>query len=537
VAVATTDPKELLWEESEWRKCAKDATYFGESYAMMWEKEGGDPLDWTLWQCQIDALTAWQRVRLSIILKTRQLGMSWTVCLYALWKLMFTSNFHVYFQSIGQKEVIEQVERIKFIYDNLPEWMQARIEMGGRGRKENDSLVEFSNGSALHAVATTKRAGHGAAPGLYILDEYARNEQDVHTWRAVKPSLAAKGQVIVISTANGKGNMYHQLWTDASAGRNSLEPLFFPASSHPDYTPEFLAREKEDYAGDEVGYYEAYPSTPEEAFMSSSRCPFDQNRIQEHLAHIAKNKIKPDVGRLEYGADGKVVFVADTKGAYLIWKHPQVGQEYEELDPNTGTLVRRKRPRHLYGIGADVAEGLVNGDWSVAAVVDDDAGELVAMYRRKIAPEHYAHQLKMLGKYYGDAYIAVEVNVTSDFIVDDLKATYPYLYTRERRERIYDIPTLEVGFRTTSSSRPRIILQLRNYFASQEKPLLIYSPLVLNEMATFEEDDKGKLQAARGKYDDAVMALAIAIECASTMPKYRKSETQPKHRRLGAASL
>lgn len=526
------NPKDLLWQENEFRKCLKSSVYFVSTYGLMWEKEGGDPIDWVLWDCQIEALTTWERVRLSIILKTRQLGMSWTVCAYALWKLMFTSNFHVYFQSIGSKEVIEQVERIKFIYNNLPEWMQARIEMGGRGRKENDTLVEFSNGSALHAVATTKRAGHGAAPGLYILDEYARNEQDVHTWRAVKPSLAAKGQVIVISTANGKGNKYHQLWTDASAGNNQLEPLFFPASSHPDYTPEFLAREKEDYAGDEVGYYEAYPATPDEAFMSSSRCPFDQNRIQESLQKISKDKIKPEVGRLVYDAKGKIDFELDPKGSFFIWKRPLIGQEFINEDGK-----RAKRPQHFYGIGADVAEGLVNGDWSVAVVLDDDTGEVVAMYRNKIKPEFYAHQLKMLGEYYGQAYIAVEVNATADYIVDDLKATYPCLYTRERRERIFDLPTLEVGFRTTSSSRPRIITQLRRYFGSQEKPLIIYSPLILNEMATFEEDDKGKLQAARSKFDDTVMALAIAVECCSTMPKYRQSIFQPKHRRLGAQSL
>jgi hypothetical protein len=520
-------PAEALWQEVEWRKCANNATYFVQTYGKMWTKEGGDPIDWNLWDCQSDALDQFQQFRLLIMLKTRQLGMSWTACGYALWKLLFTKNAHVYFQSIGQKEVAEQVERIKFIYEWLPEWMRTRVELGGRNRKSNESLVQFSNGSALHAVSTTKRAGHGAAPTLYILDEFGRNEQDTMTWRAVKPSLASKGQVIVISTANGIGNKYHELWVGASTAANSLHPIFYPASAHPEYTPEFLAREKEDYAGDLVGYYEAYPSTPEEAFMSSSRCPFNSERITESLNHVSSNGIKPEVGRLIHDKDGKVVFEADPKGSLCIWKHPLTGA----LDAKG-----KSTPKHYYGIGADVAEGLVNGDYSVASVLDDDTGEVVALYRIKIAPEYYAHQLKMLGEFYGNAFIAVEVNVNSDLILDDLKTAYAWLYTRERRERIYDIPTLEVGFRTTSSSKPRIILQMRRYFDSKEKPLKIYSTVILHEMSSFEEDDRGRLRASGNKFDDTVMATAIAIECCAYIPK-RSLDYTPTHRTLGGRSL
>lgn len=530
MALLSPTQTEALRQEKEWRKCAKNAAYFVNEYAFMWTKEGGDPLDWELWDCQRDALDQFQKHRLVIILKTRQLGMSWTACAYVVWCVVFKLNFHVYFQSIGRVEVAEQMHRIHFIYDNLPEWMQRRVEMGGRNLKDNDSLIELSNGSAIHSVATTKRAGHGSAPSLYILDEFARNEQDVMAWRAVKPALAAKGQVIVVSTANGIGNRFHSLWVGAETKANNLHPIFYPASSHPDYTPEFLAKELEDYAGDLVGYYEAYPSTPEEAFMSSARCPFDTARINEHLQNISANGIKPKVGRLRYGNNG-VEFLEDKTGSYLIWKEPLKGQEYTDEHGN-----KRQRPKHYYGIGTDIAEGLVKGDWTVAVVIDDDTGEVVAMFRQKIAPEHLAYQLKMLGEYYGNAFLAVEVNVNSDLIMDDLKASYAWLYTRLKQERIYDVPTLEVGFRTTSSSKPRIITQMRRYFDSREKPLKIYSPTILNEMAAFEEDDRGRLRASGDAHDDCVMATAIAIECCATMPKFNY-DYEPKHRTLGSRSL
>jgi hypothetical protein len=74
------------------------------------------------------------------------------------------------------------------------------------------------------------------------------------------------------------------------------------------------------------------------------------------------------------------------------------------------------------------------------------------------------------------------------------------------------------GFYTSGTSKNRIIAQMRRYFSDTERPLQIYSDIVLDEMSQFEEDDRKRLSGSTGHYDDTVMAVAIAIEAKSTLP-------------------
>lgn len=525
-------------EELEWRKCFRpdlgpivwsdhpiekakamaDAfIYFCLTYCMIFTKEGGDPIPFTLWDIgtgsQMRAARAFLHHRLIIILKTRQLGLSWLLCAYTLWRVMRDGNIHAFFQSIGLQEVSEQVQRMVFIYENLPDWMTVRNQLGGRGRKDNDTLKQFRNGSTIHAKATTKRAGHGAAPALYGLDEFARNEQDVMTWRAVKPALGNIGQAIIISTANGLGNKYAEMWAEAYSGQSSFEPLFFPASDHPDYTPEFLERERLDYAGDPIGFMEAYPLTPEDAFQSSSRCPFDSTRIKEWQTHIRENGIEPETGRLE-DVNGRVKFTKDATGPLMVWAHP--------------VRAKGRKKAHSYTVGADVAEGLVTGDWSVAAVLCTETNSLDAMFRSKIDPALYGYQLELLARYYNQAWLAVEVNRNAEIIMSDLKDTYHWLYCRERRDRIFDLPTLEPGWYTSSKTKPKMISDLRSAFHANDEPLRVYSLTLLSEMSTFEENDKKGFGASGTNHDDTIMALGIALQARKTQPA--AIDTTPVHR-------
>jgi hypothetical protein len=164
---------ELAEQALERKRCAASFAYFTNEYCMMWMKEGGDPISFKLWDFQTDAAEKFQELKKVIVLKARQLGMSWLAMAYVVWCVLFKTNFHCYITSIGLKEVNEQMERIRFIYYNLPEWLTQGVVLGGKGCKDNDSIIEFTNGSAIHAIASSKAAGHGSAPGLYIMDEFS----------------------------------------------------------------------------------------------------------------------------------------------------------------------------------------------------------------------------------------------------------------------------------------------------------------------------------------------------------------------------
>lgn len=484
----------------ELKRCEGDFSYFVDTFCMMWAKEGGDPIPFKLWEFQRDGAEQMQAEQKLIFLKARQMGLSWLVVAYMVWCVRFKKNFHVYITSIGLREVGEQMERARFIWYNLPEWMRQDVVLGGKGCKDNDSLIEFSNGSAIHAIASTRSAGHGAAPGLYILDEFARKENDVMTWRAVKPSLGKNSQVIIISTSNGFGNLFADLWFGATKGDNGFKPVFYKASRHPDYTPEYLAKMKEDFGADAQGFMEAFPEKPEDAFLSTSRGVFNATRIRELKEFIKERGIRPALGYLDYDDEGKVAFFSDGKGSLAIYKKPEVKKHFI--------------------VGADVAQGVVGGDYSVAVVLCVETNEVVAVYRAKIPQEAYAYILQMIGTYYNNAFMVVEANRGSEIVINDLKASYQFLYCRPVRNKLTDKPTLVPGFLTTDTSKPRVMQQLRKALMNNNKPLLIYSELVLDELASYESDDRGKMNAPKGLFDDSVIALALAWEGTFTLPYY-----------------
>ena len=75
-----------------------------------------------------------------------------------------------------------------------------------------------------------------------------------------------------------------------------------------------------------------------------------------------------------------------------------------------------------------------------------------------------------------------------------------------------------VGFKTTGTSKPEIINNLMNAFAS--KTINVPSdPIYISELETFTMEigptGKPKFAAAHGFHDDIPMSLAIAWECAN----------------------
>ena len=313
-------------------KCVADPAYFIDNYCMMWEKEGGDPIPFELWDCQRETLDLIERERQVIILKTRQLGESWTMCAYSLWKCMFTSNVHIYIRSIGLKEANEQHERLKFMYDNLPEWLQARVRLGGKNLKRNDSVSQFSNGSSVHMLSASKKSGHGAAPTLIFWDEMARDElADPYGWRAIKPAVNGGGRVVLVSSSDGPNNRFAKVWQAAVKGENKFVPVFFPWSAHPERDQEWYDEERAAWEaeGDIEGFFQAYPSSPSEAFAAASRCPFDGEAIRALASH-AEQPVKGEL----FADEG---FMEKVGGRLHVWRKPVAGQTYTlGVDPAMG---------------------------------------------------------------------------------------------------------------------------------------------------------------------------------------------------------
>jgi len=74
--------------------------------------------------------------------------------------------------------------------------------------------------------------------------------------------------------------------------------------------------------------------------------------------------------------------------------------------------------------------------------------------------------------------------------------------------------TTKLGFRTTASSKPRIIGHLKKLI--EDLDVSIPSAKIVNELKVYISNDNGKTEAMEGHHDDMVMALAIACEAVRT---------------------
>lgn len=338
--------------------------------------------------------------------------------------------------------------------------------------------------------------------------------------------------VVLESTANGVGDWFHEMWLKAERGENEFTPIFLPWFIQPEYTRPFRSEaEKEQFIaevstvtrnangeevrtyewelkekfgltweqlnwrrwtiankcqGDEMLFMQEYPSTPQEAFISSGRPKFSIQALKKYQT-ITKEPIRR--GYL-YAKDGRIEFVDDPKGYISIWKEPE--------------------PDMYYCIGADVAEGLAHGDYS-AALVGDQNFDIVAKWHGHIDPDLFGVELIKLAKYYNDAYLGVESNNHGLTTLSTIKKEeYWNLFFTKTYDKISDTVTQKLGWQTNARTKPLMIDKLAEFV--REHYLGIYDDAIISEMFTYVIEDNGKTNAQPGCHDDLVMACAILLQ-------------------------
>lgn len=184
-------------------------------------------------------------------------------------------------------------------------------------------------------------------------------------------------------------------------------------------------------------------------------------------------------------------FVARKDGYLKVWSEPKAGMTYV--------------------IGADISEGLIDGDYSSATVLDKQ-GYQVAQYHGHIAPDLYGKLLIALGKMYNSALLIPECNnhglLTATVIRDSY---YPYLYVQKSVDDGYtdSKEQTRVGWLTTRRTKPLIIDTLSA--ALRDGTHGICDKEVIKECQTYIINDDGSYGAQRKCNDDRVMSYAIAF--------------------------
>lgn len=437
-------------------KVVQDVFYFSLFIFVVHPVRGKVHFD--LYPYQKAVLYQFVKDRFNIILKFRQAGITELISMYCLWLAMYHPNKKINIISIKDTTAKKVLKKIKYMYKNLPLYLQVPIVNGRTGEYGSSSMIEFNNGSFIESIPTSSEAGRSESLSLLVIDEAAIVRWADQIWAAAFPTLSTGGSAIVNSTPYGIGNFYHSKWVDAVAGGNEFIPIRLFWRMHPERDIEWYnqmstalgpKRTAQEIDGD---------------FLSSGNSVFDLM----------------DIKAIEDCLSEFPIIKRRYNGQYLQFNEP-------ELDKN-------------YFIGADVATGRAT-DYSSFTCMDK-VGEEVAVYKGRMSVDKYARLLGDTGQLFNWATLAPESNDVGLAVTSMLQAEgYPKLYYFQKMVKKKGKTRPEVdtapGWLTTSKNRPVIIdgleADIRNDVITCKDPFFVY------EAKTFIYDSLGR-PVAMGKH-------------------------------------
>jgi len=302
-------------------------------------------------------------------------------------------------------------------------------------------------------------------------------------WPSLMPA-AQHGQVMVFSTPRQAKRYFKNIWDQSKSGVNGFKPLRLPYTVHPDRTPgtpkgdAWKAGEMKRLNNDQAKFDREYGGK----FETEGDSCFGVSVTDALRERIKRLNIVPK----------------------LLW-----ADRLRIYKPYNGA--------HRYVIGADVAEGLADGDYSAACALDCTTGEEVAAYHGHINTTDYACDLKKLAEMFGMAWIAVEANNHGHAVCAWLFRSLKYrrLFREKIENKVGVGPTSRLGLSTNVATRPIMVTGLEH--ALRFGTLITYDVETVEELESFVSDGQGSYSAPSGQHDDRVLKLAIA-QAARTRP-------------------
>ncbi len=370
-----------------------DLPAFAQKNLKIMPKRGGQPIPFTFNEAQIYTHEQIEQQRndtgmvRAIILKGRQQGIStYTAARY----------YHQCSMQFGKKAYIIAHEQaasdnlfglVKRYHENNP----LAPHTGFSNAKE--LIFDRMDSGYKVATAGTKDVGRSATSQLVHASEFG-------FWQNAELHIAGLGQtvaeaegteIIIESTANGVGNVFHEYWQLAESGENGYLPIFVPWFWQPEYAT--AVPKTFDLSGEDQAYMRAYgltleqmawrakkiasfgkgrgwlfkqeyPACPAESFVSATADPF----VSPELVHAAVNSGYLDragplvigVDPAEFGADRTALVFRRGRVVFRIERYK--GKDTMEVAGIVAARIKEFHPDAVFidaiGIGAGVRDRL-----------------------------------------------------------------------------------------------------------------------------------------------------------------------------------
>ena len=425
--------------------------------------------------------------RYTVAMLPRQMGKTTCAAGYLLWYTMFVPESQVLIAAHKYTGAQDIMNRYRFGYENLPDFIRAGIYTYNR------NTIEFDNGSRIQATTTTEDTGRGKSLSLIYCDEFAfvqPPEKAKEFWTALSPTLSTGGKCIVTSTPNSDEDQFAMIWQEANkkfdeygneqeTGTNGFFPFFAHWEEHPDRNEAWAQEERA-----KIG---------EERFRREFDCEFlifDETLINSvKLADLEGKDPTMTMGQTRWYKD------IDPKSTYLV-----------SLDPSLGT----------------------GGDYAAIQVFEMPSMVQVAEWRHNLTPvQQQIKHLREITKYINDRgtelggapmiYYSVENNTLGEaalVVIQDIGEDQIHGLFLSEPHRKGHVRKFRKGFNTTHRTKITACSRLKNLI--EQNKMEINSKPLITELKSFVAHGVG-FGAKSGEHDDLVSATLLCIRMAAVL--------------------
>jgi hypothetical protein len=502
---------EKIW--NQFQAAMSDFSVFCDEHVWIEDKEHHCAVRLKLWQSQRGIVGQLTADMLLILLKTRQVGLTWLAAALVLWLAIKNLLHLTVIISASEDHAQEFLDRVYFIMDRLPGWMVPTI------KTRTKQVLEFQTNnlvSTIKSMPTIEMGAESKTPNLLIIDEAHTIRNVGSIFGASLPGIElAKGRVIIIanSVKGGAGwGWIRDTYVACMRGVNRFSRIFLPWTAHPDRPPDFRQR-MIDSGMDPQDVTEHYPESEAEALAAATGGYFGDTLARHTQFHAGVSGFL----RLEKHSKTDVEFIPG-RGPLTIWKYPY------DLNERWDGIYWRKR----YAIGSDVSEGL-GETTSTAYVIDRLTDELVAKIKsNRIDAVEWAEQLRLLALYYSDCdshtegqrfrvskkttICCVELTGSGQTTVKELIKKRVNQYVRIVPDKVGSGLTKQYGWPENQKAKYELAGDLKQYFKATQAT--IYDAELIDQSSTFIKHENGRLGHEEGvnKFDDDVIGAGLTIQ-------------------------
>lgn len=452
-----------LEQGKEILKCEEDIIHFASNYFYIIDPDSDEgKVKINLYDFQKRILKGIFDHRFNCLLSPRQASKSTLMTIAALHEACFKPYKTIILVANKEATAIELFRRVRLAYEELPNWLKPGVEEYGK------TGCVLDNGSRISISTTTGSAIRGTSLNMLIIDELAFLEEHVvdEFWKSVYPTISRskKSKIIVASTPNGVGNLFHKLYSEAEKGLNGFNPMRIEWDEIPGRDEEWKRKQIK-----ALGSLEAFQQEFNNQFLDNSQASLDEELFE----------------RLKLECREPKHILKD--GAYKIW---------EEFNSEK-----------IYAIGADVSEG-VGLDASVVEVFDiTDPREIIQVaeyHNNKIGPSEFTNELHEICGHWGNPILLVERNNQGTGVCDRMANEFMYhnLVSWGAKEAHKN---KQNGMISHINTKYKAVLNMR-YFVNETQSVSFRSLDCLKEFKNFVRYPNSSWKAKAGEHDDRVMA-------------------------------